>query len=325
MGNSQSTSVAVVGATSHIAKGLIYHFCKNSSYTLYLFARSPKQVRAFLKTIACADSAVSVSGLSDFTAGKYDIIINCIGIGQPKRLGEDTSILFRLTETYDNAILDYLEAHPDTVYINMSSGAVYGTDFLNPVSEETNACIGVNSLVQKDFYMITKIYSEAKHRALPAFNIVDIRIFAYFSRFINLESGYFITDVISCVKKGATFVTGAGSMARDYIHPYDLFSFVERCLKIHRINSAFDLYSLKPATKFEILDFFKGTYGLDYVIDDTLDFATATGNKKDYYSLSRRAEAIGYSPEFTSLDGIIEESRMIFGDMFTGHRGAQRT
>lgn len=320
MEGSQSTTVAVVGATSHIAKGLIYHFCKNSSYTLYLFARSPKQVRAFLKTIACADSAVSVSGLANFTAGKYDIIINCIGIGQPKRLDEDTSLLFRLTETYDNAILDYLEAHSDTLYINMSSGAVYGTDFLNPVSEETNACIDVNSLVQKDFYMITKIYSEAKHRALPGFNIVDIRIFAYFSRFINLESGYFITDIISCVKKGATFITGTGAMVRDYIHPHDLFSFVERCLKIHRINSAFDLYSLKPATKFEILDFFKGTYGLDYAIDDTLDFPTATGNKKDYYSLSRKAETIGYYPRFTSLDGIIEESRILLGDVFTGRR-----
>lgn len=325
MGGSQSITVAIIGATSHIAKGLIYHFCKNSSCTPYLFARSVKQVKAFLESIGCVNSTVSVSELTNFTTGKYDIIINCIGIGQPERLDKNTSLLFRLGETYDNAILDYLETHPDTLYINMSSGAVYGADFLNPASEETNAYVNVNHMAQKDFYMITKIYSEAKHRALHKFNIVDIRVFAYFSRFINLKAGYFITDVISSVKNGTTLLTGAGSMVRDYVHPHDLFSFIERCLKIRCINSAFDLYSLKPATKFEILDFFRETYGLDYVVDDTLDFPTATGNKKNYYSLSRRAEAIGYYPMFTSLDGIIEESRMLLGDVFTCRRDPKRT
>jgi len=56
-------------------------------------------------------------------------VINCVGIGDPGKLRNEMSSIFRVTERFDNLVLDYLECHPSALYLNMSSGAAYGQDF----------------------------------------------------------------------------------------------------------------------------------------------------------------------------------------------------
>jgi len=74
------------------------------------------------------------------------------------------------------------------------------------------------------------------------------------------------------------------------------------------INDIFDCYSLKPVNKFEILDFFVAEYGLKYMVRDDIKTSAITGTKDNYYSLNRKAKDIGYNPQFTSMDSIVQES-----------------
>lgn len=302
--------IAIFGATSHIAKGLIYNFSMAGGYKLFLFARSLNRVQEFLNGIQ-REKDVYIKRFEEYNNANYDVIINCVGIGEPAKLKNNVSSIFRLTEMFDNLVLDYLEKHPEALYINFSSGAAYGTDFNTPVDTTTCSKWNINTITEADYYGIAKFNSEAKHRSLKNLNIVDLRIFGYFSRFINLESKYFLTEIISCIKEGKEFITDSNNIVRDYIHPKDLHSLIEKCIKKYKINDVFDAYSLKPVKKFDILDYFKNKYGLNYVVKTNAKVVALTGSKDNYYSNNRKAQYIGYKPKFTSMDCITQETKKI--------------
>ncbi|MCD4820811.1 MAG: NAD(P)-dependent oxidoreductase [Methanococcoides sp.] len=302
--------VAILGATGHIAKSLIDKLCRRDKYELVLFYRSTERLNEFLESIPYTNM-ISAKKYSEFSQDEYEVIINCIGIGNPAKLKNVGALIFRLTEKFDNMILDYLEEHPEALYINFSSGAVYGTKFNMPVNESTCTELDINHIVPDDFYSIAKLNAEAKHRAMADLNIVDLRVFGYFSRFINLNAQYFMSEVISCIKDDKVLVTVKGDMVRDYIHPSDLVSLIEKCIHIKSLNDVFDVYSLKPVTKFEILECFAKQYGLDHSIKDDMQISAATGIKNHYYSVYKKAEKIGYFPQFSSMDSIIEETKLI--------------
>jgi nucleoside-diphosphate-sugar epimerase len=302
--------IAILGATSHIAKGLIFHFKRHDQYDLVLFARSREKVVDFLRSINAGNNTEALA-LEEFNKGMYDVIINCIGIGQPVTLKAQPALIFGLTELYDNLIIDYLSHHPDKLYINFSSGAVYGADRSQPASDSTSALLDINHLNPENYYMIAKINSEAKHRSYGLLKIVDLRVFAYFSRFIDLDSQYFLTEIISCIKADKVFITSPQNMIRDYIHPDDLFALVVKCIERFTGNDAFDVFSLNPVDKLSLLAFFRDNFRLKYTIEEKMSFASATGNKNSYYSLSRKAQMIGYYPRFSSIESVKEESAAV--------------
>ncbi|MHB1347585.1 MAG: NAD-dependent epimerase/dehydratase family protein [Candidatus Humimicrobiaceae bacterium] len=302
--------IAILGATGHIGKNLIFNFKKSDKYDLYLFARSTEKLDNFLKSIDYFNN-IKIINLNNFNNEKYDVIINCIGIGDPKKLKDSGPEIFRLTEYYDNFILDYLKDNNSCIYINFSSGAAYGVDFSIPAENKKCCEININNICNKDNYGITKLYSEAKHRSCENFNIVDLRVFAFFSRFIDLNSKYFITELISCIKTKKEFLTNSNNIVRDYVHPNDLFNLINISINIKKINDVFDVYSLKPITKFEILNYFAENYGLKYKIEEGIFGENITGIKDNYYSINKKAEKVGYIPEFSSLDCIINEAREI--------------
>lgn len=301
--------IAILGATGHIAKALIYGFRERTDCKLCLFSRSFERLKIFLEGIQLKTS--KIMEYEEFYRGKYDVIINCIGIGDPGRLRESRAEIFELTEKYDNFVLLYLQDHPETLYINFSSGAVYGKEFLAPADDKTSLRLDINHLVPEDFYGIAKIHSEAKHRALDCRNIVDLRIFGFFSRFIDLNTKYFMNEVVDCLIKKTEFITGPANILRDYINPNDLYFLVNLCMPQIKLNDAFDIYSLKAAAKFEILNYFSENYGLRYRVQKGVPVLTATGRKKQYYSRNKKAEEIGYRPCYSSMDTIIGETRAI--------------
>jgi nucleoside-diphosphate-sugar epimerase len=300
--------IAILGATGHIAKNLISNFKSLENYNLFLFARSDEKLNNFLKSLNYSSNIEKIS-LNDFTNKKYDAVINCIGISDPGKLKNIGSEIFRLTEYYDNFILDYLKDNSSCIYINFSSGAAYGTNFSVPADQYKHNEININNIGEKDNYGIVKLYSEAKHRSWENFNIVDLRVFAFFSRYIDLNSKYFITELISCIKTRKEFLTGNNNIVRDYIHPKDLFNLINICINIRKINDAFDVYSLKPATKFEILNYFSANYSLKYKIETGTLGENTTGIKDNYYSINKKAENIGYVPEYSAMDCVISESK----------------
>lgn len=314
----RKSKIAILGSTSHIAKGLINNFFRNNGFDLHLYTRSPENLRTFICTLDTykKPSYVVHQDYSNLKQYSYDVIINCIGVGTWKRLGGDYSRYFTIPEKYDNLVIDYLQnRRQDTLYISFSSGAVYGTHFSAPVKEDTVTRIQVNKISPKEYYCITRIYTESKHRAFDRFRIADLRVFSYFSRFIDLNEGYFISEIINCILNRRIFKTNDTNIVRDYVHPEDLFSLILKCINMEKVNTALDVTSAKPAKKSEILDFFSSQYGLQYQVDKSLNHISATGIKDIYYSEHNNALQIGYKPKFTSMDTIKKESACILNGL----------
>jgi nucleoside-diphosphate-sugar epimerase len=301
--------IALLGATGHIAQALLYHLRERKDYEFFLFARSAERLDEVLKRIQVLPARKA--GYEEFPRGNYEVVVNGTGIGDPRRLREAKEEIFAVTERFDQLLLEYLSRHPDTLYLNLSSGAVYGKEFFRPVGDTTALPVEVNHLGGEDFYGIAKLHSEAKHRAFARWNIVDLRIFGFFSRFIDLRADYFMNGVVACLKNRAEFVTGPGNMIRDFVHPRDLASLVSLCIAKGTLNQGYDVYSRRPAAKSEILDAFRQHFGLKVRVEENFRAATATGPKDHYYSLSRRAEGIGYRPQYSSLETLVEETKSI--------------
>ncbi|MDD5570709.1 MAG: NAD(P)-dependent oxidoreductase [Bacteroidales bacterium] len=303
--NYNNKTIAILGATSHIAKGLIYNFSKSNNYNVFLFARSPKKVEDFVKNLDIS-SGFHIENFSEFNNNKYDCVINCIGISRSANI-ED---VLELTENYDNLVITYLKQNKKCLYINFSSGAVYG-NYCEPAEIKSTCSIEINNIKPENYYSIAKINSEAKHRALKELNIVDIRVFSYFSRFIDLSSGFLITEIINSIKNKTVFKTNKENIIRDYSNPTDLFSVVLKCIDKHKINDVFDVYSKSPVSKVDLLDFYSKKYGLKYKIDEKCLIKNSTGNKVSYFSKNKKAKEIGFNPKYSSLEAIEYESKFI--------------
>jgi nucleoside-diphosphate-sugar epimerase len=306
----KTIKIAILGATSHIAKGLIYYFNKHKGYHLCLFSRSPQKIRDFLKENSIKDG-FCLGGYDSFPRRRYNVIINCVGIGSPRKLQENLYSIFQITEKYDNMALDYLKNLPEVRYVNFSSGAAYGSDFSSQVKDSSRTCISVNNIKPKDYYSISKINSEAKHRAQDKLSIVDIRIFSYFSRFVDLSAGYFLTDLLTSLKQRKIFITNSHDFIRDFISPQDLVDLIRLIINNKPFNGAIDSYSSKCIAKFKLLNYFVKAHSLEYVIDRDLNFNCPTGLKNIYCSKSRKAAKFGYRPKLSSLETVAIESKSL--------------
>jgi nucleoside-diphosphate-sugar epimerase len=312
MVNNNGNRIAIFGATGHIAQSLIHGLALNGGCELFLFARNEEKMKNTLVSLPELQRVqVHTPGFSDFDQHDYDVIINCIGIGNPQELIRKPDLVFRITEDYDNLILRYLHKHSSTLYINFSSGAAFGSDFHNPASVAKLASYEINQLSTQDFYGITKLNMEAKHRSLREYRIIDLRIFGFFSSFIDLSSKFLLTDIVAAIEAGNPLLTSPHNIIRDYVHPSDLDTLIQLCIRCSAINRAFDVYSLKPIGKFDLLDYFSEHHGLHYQIEDKENLQSATGSKTNYYSENRSGEEIGYRPAYRSLQSIMDGYRLL--------------
>jgi nucleoside-diphosphate-sugar epimerase len=302
--------IAIFGGSGHIGKNIIYYLKDETDTEVYCFSRNPEKAAGFIKLINAKNCIPKT--YSEFSGIKFHAIINCIGIGNPANLRKAQDEIFMLTEYYDNLILDHLKKNESTVYINLSSGAVYGTDFSKPANDSSISSIEIDNIATGDYYRIAKINSEAKHRSLSGLNIIDLRIFGFFSRFIELEKEFLLCEIINCIKDNKMFITGADNIFRDYIHPHDFIKIVRRCIAGNNLNKAFDINSKTPVSKFELLDFFKNKYSLNFRVDSNTEFASITGNKLNYYSTSSNFEILKFIPEYTSLESVSTETEALF-------------
>lgn len=302
--------VAIIGATSHIAKGLIFCFKDDESIELHCYARNLEKVKSFSKLIDYKNTILKP--FTQLNDDRVDLIINCIGISYTPVLNSLNENVFELTEKFDNLILDYIRKNREITYINFSSGAVYGTSFSEPASISTKTTIDVNNILTEDYYRMAKLNSEAKHRSFNCYKIIDLRIFGYFSRFIDLSKSYLMTDIISSIKQKRTLKTSQTDIIRDYVHPIDLCRLIKACLKANKINQAFDVKSKQQISKLEILNYFEQSHGLKYEIVEAYSGRSTTGEKLNYYSECDNSEIIRYTPEYTSFECIETETEAMF-------------
>jgi nucleoside-diphosphate-sugar epimerase len=298
--------IAILGVTGYIGESLLEEFIQEQECIVYAFSRTKNGVKSFLDTKNCSSHL-----LDDFLLFEYDIIINCTGVGDPKILKKDPSQIFKVTEEIDALIIGYITEHQNVLYINLSSGAVYGDNFRQPIESETKSILNMGSISPNDYYAVAKINSEIKHRSLSTLNIVDLRVFAFFSKYVDTSAGFLMSEIVDCIKNKKVFVTNGNDIVRDYITPRDLYSLIQAVMQKEKINDFFDVYSKKEVSKFELLDFLKKKYNFEYSVkEDAVSEVSLT--KNFYYSKNKKAQDIGYSPELTSLLGIEKELNELF-------------
>ena len=299
--------IAILGATSQIAKDLVLSFSAQSNHELVLYARRPVVVKQWLASV-CLVGRYAVADFTAFSADEHvDALLNFVGVGNPAQAAAMGASIFDVTLKYDEMALDYVRQHPQCRYIFLSSGAAYGSSFDEPVDANTKAVIAINNLQPQDWYAVAKLYAECRHRSLPHLAIFDIRVFNYFSRTLDISARFLITDILRAIRDKVVLKTSPDYIVRDFVTPSDFYKLVISLLAAPATNAAIDCYTLAPIDKRTLLAAMQDKFGLQYEITAANASVNATGCKPHYYSLNKRAADFGYEPALTSMEGILLE------------------
>jgi nucleoside-diphosphate-sugar epimerase len=293
-------NIAILGATSQIAKDLILSF--SDEHHLSLFSRRIGDVTVWMLE----------NNLRNFTSQSYfefknlrdaDVIINFVGAGSPElimKLGEQ---IFDITESFDNMAMDYIERNRDCKYIFISSGAVFGDNFYTPADAEKNSVFPINNLQPHHYYGYAKAMAEVRHRISPR-TIFDLRVFSYFSPTVNINKRFMINDMIRAIKEKSVYKIDRTQIIRDYIGPLDFFQIINVLMRQDKMNTAVDIYSRQPISKDSLVSAMVERYGLQYETINSPVGIHSTGMKQKYYSVNTAAYTLGYKPTLSSLENI---------------------
>jgi nucleoside-diphosphate-sugar epimerase len=308
--------IAILGATSQIAKDLVQSFAAHGGHQLSLFARSPQVVTQWLQQSGLTDLKAphQVLDFTRFSAdAHFDAIINFVGVGNPAQAVAMGASIFDVTLTYDTLALDYVRNHPQCKYIFLSSGAAYGASFDEPANQHTQSTITINNLQPQDWYGAAKLHAECRHRALSPLPIVDIRVFNYISASTDASAAFFTSDMLRAIQTRTSLATSSSSMVRDYLGPEDFHQLVQKILSAPATNAVVDCYSAAPVEKMTLLAAAQERYGLVYALTDAAAGTNATGLKTNYFSTHPGAQAFGYAPTRTALDNVLHAFDICLG------------
>lgn len=306
--------IAILGASSQIARDLILSFHAAGRTGMLLYVRDTAAMQAWLAAQGPGLARdCRVAEYAAYGREPHGAVLNFVGVGDPRRAAQMGGAIFGVTQEFDDLALRELRRHPERRYVFLSSGAAYGSGFETPAGPDTRTAFAPNALAPQDWYAVAKLHAECKHRALPELAITDLRVFNYFSRSQDLDARFFITDVLRAIRDGDVLRTAAGTMVRDYLHPADFHRLMDCVLDAAPANGALDCYSAAPVDKSALLAAMQERYGLHVDTVETGAGINATGAKPHYYSIDRRAAAIGYRPAHTALQGVVREADAILG------------
>jgi len=302
--------VAIFGSTSNIAADVINHF-SNINIEMDLYSRNENPTNPLI--LKTDGKRVNYLHYRTFNSTiNYDVIINFIGMGCPNKIKKAADQLVFIANYYDTMILDYLSVNSRCKYIFISSGVVYGEDFLEPIPENGKA-IGDDLLsLGLSSYAISKISCEKRHRYLKNLAIVDLRVFSYFNSKYDPKSQFFMSQICNAIREKEVLIVSADKMVRDYIHPMDFCSLIDVIIASPPVNTVVDCHSNGPIEKIALLEAMKKEFGLKYLVRHQTQNQLIYTNKTNYYSLQSNAKKIGYKPMFTSIEGLIYECKKIF-------------
>jgi nucleoside-diphosphate-sugar epimerase len=221
--------IAILGATSQIARDLIVSFSVAEDKQLHLFARRPDEVTKWLVSVGLSGRYL-VDEFSEFAKQEFDAVINFVGVGNPALAVAMGNSIFDITLRFDEMVLDYLQSHPACRYLFLSSGAAYGSSYNEPANCSTPAVVAINNLPPHEWYGVAKLHAECRHRAHPEFPIIDIRVFNYFSRTQELSARFLITDILRAIRDKTVLKTSPDYIVRDFLHPDDFYQLVSALL-----------------------------------------------------------------------------------------------
>lgn len=320
----KNKSIALLGANSHIGKGLISEIKRlrpDDFDAMALFTRDPHALNAWMMTELNADKQAIHPDV--FGIQQFDVVINAIGVTDTTQIARIGSQVFDINRHYDEQVMRYLDVHPDTKYVYMSSGAVYGGEFAQPSTADTCAKANLNMLASTDWYGLAKINSEILHRSRSHLPIVDIRIFGYVSAWLPLDKPFFLADIARSLESKVPLQTDRKDFWRDYIGPRELAQMVLTIIDSAPCNTSLDLYSSAPVLKTDLLDAIAKHFSLEVEYGSDATFTSNAIYKFKYFSEDRRAQAFGYLPERTAQQVVIQELSRLLGISNTVSGGAR--
>ena len=122
----QNKRIAILGASSQIARDLIVSLAAAGEENLHLFARRPDEVKKWLGVVGLSER-YPADNFSEFGKYEFDAAINFVGVGNPAQAVAMGNSIFDVTLQFDEMAMDYLRAHPACRYLFLSSGAAYGS------------------------------------------------------------------------------------------------------------------------------------------------------------------------------------------------------
>jgi nucleoside-diphosphate-sugar epimerase len=279
--------IAVLGATGYVGRS-IGRVLADEGHPVAMFARNLRKL-----SDQAWPPAVELRDLASFRAADFSLVINAIGAGDPilvRSLGAD---ILDVTAFWDQRVLDSMG--PQTRYVFLSSGAIYGTKFDQPVGSDSEISLPVNFLDRVPPYTMAKLQAEMRHRLARSRAILDVRIFGYADPSIDLSGGFFLAELVRSIRDRKVFVTSSEDMVRDYSGARELRALIGDWERSGAPNCPLDLYTISPASKHDLLEIFKARYDLkiDYVADTG---SNPTSAKRFYASSHRVAADLGFRP-----------------------------
>lgn len=303
--------IAILGATSEIAKDLVKFLGHLEKIEFFLFSRRSDEVDRWISENNLSGSCFALEYKFFSNAANYMAIINFIGAGDPIKIYKMGAELASASFEYDRLAIAYLSLNPSCKYIYLSSGVAYGVDFRRPVDEKTKLKPLNNKDRLNNVYVKVKMDIEKQHRMLYKFDIVDLRVFNYFSATQDLNSGFFVSNLMRSLISGGEFEASSVNIFRDYLSQEDFSQLIVKILGTAPRNGSVDCFSKAPISKYSLLQAMNKEYGLRYHLSEKKGNISPTGYKVHYYSKNYLAKEFGYKPSFSSLDNILRQAKLL--------------
>jgi nucleoside-diphosphate-sugar epimerase len=293
--------IAVLGANSQIAADYIRLNQSNSKYAFTAFVR-PESISASSRLF---NNNVRLSTYDEPCSNEiFDVIVNCVGVGDPARARGLQSTIVEISERFDAVALEMTARNSSAKYVFLSSGVAYGHDFESPVTALSSPKNSFDPAKLGDQYGLAKFQIEQRHRLTKEMGIYDLRIFGYFNRTMNIEHEFLLLKIARAILQKETFVTSADSIFRDYSNAIDFSHMLDAIIKSPPMNTALDLYSQSPVEKFLLLESLSERFNLRYEIDTVESYVSPTGTKPKYFSENHAASSLGFKPSRTALENV---------------------
>ena len=98
--------IAILGATSEIARDTILAFSTQGEHDLVLFGRRPDAIEQWLKDVNLSGKYAGTSFASFGPQENFDAIINFVGSGNPAQTARMGETIFDATLRFDEMVLE---------------------------------------------------------------------------------------------------------------------------------------------------------------------------------------------------------------------------
>jgi nucleoside-diphosphate-sugar epimerase len=121
---------------------------------------------------------------------------------------------------------------------------------------------------------------------------------------MGADLGYLVCAMVQALLSGSLLQVDEHDIARDYLHPADFSSALMAVMGSPPANVAYDLCSLAPVRKFDLLRRFQDQFGLQSQQSPW----NGLPNKMNYYSEDFSLKELGFVPAMSSVDAVADQA-----------------